>query len=140
MAVNTARTDKAARGYRSNAVAGLSDQKMLEKGLHGLVVYLNRAMIIHDQAGDEAADMRKAQSLSDADRLLGFLMQLADVNSEMGSTLVDCYTGIQQLISSALNGNGDESRRDLGHALDQARALERAFKKIEGGGLYGQAH
>ena len=138
--VDTTYVGSASQGYRNNTVAGLAEPDMLEKGLHGIVVYLNRAKILASQEQGEAHGYQKAQALADADQLLTFLLRLADTDTEMGSTLANCYTGVQQLISSALISEGDESMRALDDALDQARALEKAFKESIGGGENGQAH
>lgn len=139
MAVNALNPNKAAQGYRENAVAGLNESDMLNKGLHGLVVYLHRAKLIAESS-DESAAYQKAAHLSDADRLLSFLLQVADAETEMGGTLIRCYTGIQQLITASLNSEGDESLQALDDALGQARALEGAFKENIGGNSDGQAH
>lgn len=128
----------AAQGYRNNAVSGLSEEQMLNKGLHGLVVHLNRAKTVAvDDDGGSA--VRRAQCLSDADRLLTFMLGLAAAETELGTTLVRCYTGIQQLIASALADASAESDQALDDAIDQARALERAFSERVGGGRHGQS-
>ena len=136
---NQAAAGQAMQGYRSNAVAGLSETQMLTKGVHGLVVHLKRADLA--AAGEGAdANAARAQHLAAADRLLVFLMGIADVKSELGSKLAQCYTGIQQLIGGALGGAGMESKEALGSALDQAKALERALSATVGNDRHGESH
>lgn len=140
MAVNAVNTEYAAAGYRNNSVAGLDDQQMLIKGLHGLVVYIHRAKLIVETEGGADKSVSKVQHLAKADQLIGFLLKLADADTEMGSTLIRCYTGIQQLLASALTSTDtEESVQALEDALGQARELERAFKEI-GDDANGQAH
>lgn len=140
MAVKAVQTESAARGYRSNSVTGLSDEQTLIRGLHGVVVYLHRARLIVEKAETDK-DAAKAQQLAKADNLLAFLLKLADTETEMGSTLVRCYTGIQQLLAASLASVDDsESKRALDDALGQARELERTIRESVGGDSNGQAH
>ncbi|HYW77302.1 MAG TPA: hypothetical protein VFA48_11895 [Gammaproteobacteria bacterium] len=138
MANQAAAGQAAMQGYRSNAVAGLSETQMLSKGLHGLVIHLKRASLAADneQAGGEGT---RAQHLAAADRLLVFLMGIADVKTELGSKLAQCYTAIQQLIGAALGGAGKEPTEALGSALEQARALERALSATVGDDRHGES-
>lgn len=135
--VSGAPLGQASQGYRSNAVAGLSEEQMLSKGLHGLVVHLKRAV---RASGADAANAQagRAQHLAAADRLLVFLMGLADIRTELGSRLIQCYAAIQQLVGGALGGKASESGQALDDALEQARALEQALSATVGDGQDGR--
>lgn len=67
-------------------------------------------------------------------------MGIADVKTELGSKLAQCYTGIQQLINSALGGAGMEPKEALVSALEEARALEKALSATVGDDRHGESH
>lgn len=121
MAADLAIPGRAAQGYRSNTVAGLSDGATFRQAAHGVVVHLKRASMVPAGADGQG---RKAQHLANADNLLVFLSGLADDDTPLGKTLIKCYIGLQELIAAALNAPAQESERALGDALEQARALE----------------
>lgn len=111
-----------AQGYRGNTVAGLNTQEVFMQGLHGVVVHIRRASLV---ANDEVAQPAlKYQHLANADRLLTFMIGLADSQTEMGAILTRCYTGIQRLISAALDDKTPEHSHMIDDALNQAIALE----------------
>lgn len=126
---------RAAQGYRSNTVAGLSDGATFRQSVHGVVVHLKRASLA---SADAANQGRRAQHLANADNLLVFLSGLADDNSPLGKTLIRCYIGVQELIAAALNAPAQESDQALDDALEQARALEAAVGEMVGAG-HGQS-
>lgn len=117
--------NEAATGYQANAVAGLSDEDRLLKGIRGVAVYLKRATMTSGDPGTVKA--ARIRHLSDCDRLLAFLEGIADGNTELGATLVTCYQGIRRLILEALTVADPSEAIDA--AYRQAHELESVIKQ-----------
>jgi hypothetical protein len=121
----------ACEGYKNNAVAGLADRDMLLKGIHGIVIHIKLAMIVSVKEEARPPEQR-AQHLAAADRLVAFMIGITDRSGAFGHTLLNCYTGLQQLISRALFAPADEVEQALSEALEQARALEASVSQALG--------
>jgi hypothetical protein len=121
----------ACEGYKNNAVAGLADRDLLLKGIHGIAIHIKRAMIAPVKDEVRPPEQR-AQHLAAADRLVAFMIGITDRSGALGTTLLNCYTGLQQLISRALFVPANDVEQALREALEQARALEAAVSQALG--------
>lgn len=114
-------------GYKRNVLAGLAAHQILERGLHGVTVYLTRASAAAASADPEHPAPQAARWAAHADKLLVFLSRIADADAEMGQKLVRCYSGIQGLIAAALAGRHGTPATTFSRAASEARALEKVM-------------
>lgn len=119
-------TNNIASGYQANAMAGLSDEQRLLKGIHGAAVYLKRATMVEGMSVPDRT--ARTKHLSDADRLLAFLEGIVEPDQEFGSVMKQCYQGIRRLILGALIAEVDPMDLVKG-AYGQARELESVIKR-----------
>lgn len=110
-----------ADSYRSSNIAGLTTQEVFTRGLHGVVVHIRRATLVPDDIEKKPI---KLQNLANADRLLTFMIGMADDSTEFGSALIQCYTEIQNRLALAIQSTTDEAARAIDGALQEAMALE----------------
>lgn len=130
--------DKAyvSQGYRENTIAGLGTREVFIRGLHGIVVHIKRASML--SSGKPEHQALEYQHLGNADHLLTFMIGMADSETDLGRTLTRCYTGIQYLISVALQDREDSRADAIQNALEQAVALENTINTTLSGIEHGQ--
>ncbi|MGN8158743.1 hypothetical protein ACS8Y6_05845 [Salinisphaera sp. RV14] len=124
-----------ADNYRRSNIAGLTTQEVFLRGLHGVVVHIRRATLVADDVEKKPI---KLQHLANADRLLTFMVGMADDRTDLGSTLIECYTEIQNRVALAIQSTTDEAARAIDGALQEAMALESDIRTTLEGVEHGQ--